>query len=76
MQLTDELVRLRGTVDRMLTVALWLHVPLIAGVAWFLGNPMLALGGSAAAIAGLATAAVVSWPEGSGDASLSALPWW
>ena len=58
----DELKRLRGQVDQTLTAALWLHVPLIAGVAWSLGNPALGLGAVAAAVAAAATLARFSWP--------------
>jgi hypothetical protein len=47
-QRTHELARLRGFVDQALTVVLWLYVPLIAGVAWFQGNALFALGGGAA----------------------------
>jgi methyl-accepting chemotaxis protein len=63
-QRTDELARLRGFVDRALTVALWLHVPLIAGVAWFQGSAALVLGGGAAAVAAAVMLAVYSWPAG------------
>ncbi len=60
-QRTDELALLRGQTDKALTVALWAHVPLIAGVAWFQGNAILALAGGAAAVAAAITFAVQTW---------------
>jgi hypothetical protein len=59
-QRKDELARLRGFVDQAVTVALWLHVPLIAGVAWFQSNALFALGGGAAAVAAAVTLAAFS----------------
>jgi methyl-accepting chemotaxis protein len=63
-QRTDELARLRQTVDWALLLALWLHIPLIFGVAWFLGNNAFVLACGAAAVAGSITLARFSWPEG------------
>ncbi|WP_428486284.1 methyl-accepting chemotaxis protein [Rhodopila sp.] len=57
----DELAHLRGKVDQVMMVALWLHVPLITGVAWFQGNAMFLLGGGAAAVAAAITLAGFSW---------------
>ncbi|HEY1934435.1 MAG TPA: methyl-accepting chemotaxis protein [Acetobacteraceae bacterium] len=62
MERTDELAALRGKVDLALTVALWLHVPLITGVAWLLGNASFVLGGGAAAVAAAITLAGFTWP--------------
>ncbi len=64
MQRVDELAQLRGLVDRGLTTALWLHVPLIAGVAWFQGNAATVLAGAAAIVAATATWACFGWPAG------------
>jgi methyl-accepting chemotaxis protein len=61
-QRTDQLAELRSKVDTALLVALWLHVPLIAGVAWFLGNGVVMLGGGAAAVAVAVSAVHASWP--------------
>lgn len=61
-QRPDELVRLRDHVDRALIAALWLHAPLVIGVAWYLGNASWVLGFAAAAVAAAATLARVSWP--------------
>ncbi len=47
----EELTRLRNVVDRWLGAALYLHIPLIAAVAYLAGNSALALGGAAAAAA-------------------------
>jgi methyl-accepting chemotaxis protein len=63
-QRVDELTQLRAIVDRALTVALWLHVPLIACVAWFQGNAAFVLAGSATAVSAAATLACVFWPTG------------
>jgi methyl-accepting chemotaxis protein len=63
-QRADELARLRGLVDQALIAALWLHVPLIAGVAWFQGNAAFVLGGGATVVAGSVTLARFSWPAG------------
>ena len=62
MQRTDELADLRRKVDTALIVALWLHVPLVAGVAWLLGNAALVLGGGAAAVAVAVTTVHATWP--------------
>lgn len=58
----DELSRLRAHVDLALTAALWLHVPLVIGIAWSLGNACWVLGGAAVAIAATASFARFSWP--------------
>jgi methyl-accepting chemotaxis protein len=60
----DELALLRGMVSKAVTVAIWLHVPLIAAVAWFEGNAPLVLGGGATAVAAAITFTYLSWPEG------------
>jgi methyl-accepting chemotaxis protein len=62
LQHTDELAALRNKMDSALTGALWLHVPLIAGVAWFFGNAIVLLGGSAVVVAAVITWARLSWP--------------
>ncbi len=64
MQRTDQLADLRSKVDTALVAALWLHVPLITGVAWLIGNSAVVLGGGAAAVAAAVTAAVALWPPG------------
>jgi methyl-accepting chemotaxis protein len=61
-QRTDELADLRSNVDTALIVALWLHVPLVAGVAWLLGNSAVILGGGAAAVAVAVSATMATWP--------------
>ena len=61
-QRVDELARLRSLVDRALSAALWLHVPLIAGAAWFQGNDPLSLGGGATLVAAAVSLARYSWP--------------
>jgi methyl-accepting chemotaxis protein len=64
-QMPDELSQLRGKVDIALLIALWLHVPLIAGVAWYLANGPFLTGGCAASVAVATTLAVLSWSPGS-----------
>lgn len=61
---TDALARLRGRVDLLLTAALWAHVPLVACVAWLLGNQPFAAGGATAAVASAVTLAQLCWPAG------------
>jgi methyl-accepting chemotaxis protein len=61
-QRTDDLARLRSLVELALIVALWSHIPLIAGVAWFQGNSSFVLGGGAAIVATAVTLAHFSWP--------------
>jgi methyl-accepting chemotaxis protein len=58
----DDLVRLRNRVDVTLTAALWLHIPVIAGVAWFDGNAIFALAGGACGVAVAITIALLAWP--------------
>nr|WP_294503779.1 methyl-accepting chemotaxis protein [uncultured Rhodopila sp.] len=62
MQRTDDLEHLRAKVDTALAAALWLHVPLIAGVTWFCGNGALLLGGAAAANGAAITLIRMTWP--------------
>jgi methyl-accepting chemotaxis protein len=52
----SELPALRRTVDTLLVAFLWLHVPIVALLAWMLGNDWMVLGGLAAVIAFAATA--------------------
>ena len=61
----DELTQLRGKVDSGMLIALWLHVPLIAGVAWYLMNGPFLMGGCAALVAAATTLAVLFWSPGS-----------
>ncbi|HET6308584.1 MAG TPA: methyl-accepting chemotaxis protein [Rhodopila sp.] len=65
MEQKDELAALRGTTDRAVIVALWLHVPLVAGVAWLLGNSAFILGGGAAVVAASIAAAGATMPADS-----------
>jgi methyl-accepting chemotaxis protein len=58
----DELVRLRGQVDRVLAALIWLHVPLIACVAWLQDNSIWVLGGCAGAVAAAVAVAQAAWP--------------
>jgi methyl-accepting chemotaxis protein len=51
----SELPALRRTVDTLLAGFLWFHVPIVAFVAWWLGNDWMVLGGVAVAIATTAT---------------------
>ena len=62
---TDDLARLRGQVDRALTLGLWSHVPLVAAVAWLPGNAVFVLGGTAAVVAAVVTLARHFWSAGS-----------
>ncbi len=62
MERTDELAALRNKIDLGLVAALWLHVPLIIGVAWLQGNSLLALGGGAAGVALAAQFVRIAWP--------------
>jgi methyl-accepting chemotaxis protein len=48
----------------VLNAALWLHVPLIAGVAWHCGNSVFVLPGAAAAVAAAISVIRLSWPAG------------
>jgi methyl-accepting chemotaxis protein len=58
-----DLAPLRRTVDRALIPALWLHVPLIVWLCWRTDGPAMSLGGTAVAIAALATAAWATMAE-------------
>jgi len=62
LQRPDELAAIRGKMDMALTLALWVHVPLIAGVAWYLGNAAVILGGGAVAVAAAITLVGYAWP--------------
>jgi methyl-accepting chemotaxis protein len=65
-QQTNDLDRLRAQVDTALGAALWLHVPLIATVAWLCGNGAVLLGGCAALVAAAATLIGYAWPPDTG----------
>ena len=51
----NDLEIVRRGLDRVLVAGLWLHVPLIAVVAWAFGEPIVVLSLAAAALAGAAT---------------------
>ena len=53
--MTYDLAAPRRILDRVLIPALWLHVPVIALVAWQEGGPAVALAGTAAAVAAAVT---------------------
>jgi methyl-accepting chemotaxis protein len=53
--MTHDLAPARRVLDRVLIAALWLHVPLIALVAWQLDGPVITLAGTAAALAAAVT---------------------
>lgn len=59
----NELSDLRLAVGRMMVAMLWLHVPLVASVAWAAGNAWLWPSILAALVASLATAAWASAPS-------------
>jgi methyl-accepting chemotaxis protein len=53
--MTYDLAAPRGILDRVLIPALWLHVPVIALIAWHLDGAAITLAGTAAALAGAVT---------------------
>ena len=53
--MTHDLAPARRVLDRVLIAALWLHIPLVTLIAWQLDGPVLALAGTAAALAAAAT---------------------
>ena len=53
--MTHDLAPARRVLDRVLVSALWLHVPMIALVAWQLNGPVIALAGTAATLAAAVT---------------------
>jgi len=61
----DDLAVLRRWADRLLLVFIWLHIPLIAGLAWALGNAILPLGGMALGVAVVITLTDFTWTMGS-----------
>jgi methyl-accepting chemotaxis protein len=60
----EDLAPARRFLDRVLVGALWLHVLLIGGVAWWLGGPVAALAGAAAALAAAVSVLWAGLPAG------------
>src|ERR1700749_1667263 len=67
---TGELARLRHLVNIAMTIALWLHVPLIIAVSWLMGDSVLILGGVSAIVAGLVTLTNAYWHPSTGQRML------
>jgi methyl-accepting chemotaxis protein len=61
--MSDNLTTLRDTVSKILVPVLWLHVVLVALVAWMLGRGSILVCLLVAAVAAVATAAWVSAPS-------------
>jgi methyl-accepting chemotaxis protein len=68
--MTDDLSSLRHTVSRLLVPILWLHVVLVALIAWDLGKNWVPVGLPAAGVAAIATAAF-AWAPSSRSSRLT-----